>query len=331
MLYTSRMANQQLVDYINAQRAKGVSRDAINAALLGAGWSSTDVTQAMDAVFGAATAASVSPVAPAGAATPSTSSASAGAFFSAKPAQPQSGVMGTGPVSFQPKTTTPVSSPFGSSTPSSFSAPSGSKATTVFSASASDDISSGHHISKPIIAAVIVVVLLLIGGLSYWYFGSSATPSPQAGTVDQTSFDALTQTANELRAQIGQLTTNAANAENQLSIFAATTTKEIPLTVRGTVQLSAAKVFTLTTDHNILITIANSKDAKLVTVLTPLVGTTVELQGTHPPVSASLTVIAVNGAPLVAPTPAPTSTPATTPTPAATPVPTPTPAAPSTT
>ena len=298
------MANQQLVDYINAQRAKGVSRDAINAALLGAGWSAADVTGAMDQVFGAAVAAPATPSMGAAA-----SSSGIGSYAAPKTVQPFGSAAPSGPVSFQPKTTAPVSSPFGSSLPTSFTAPSTASAS---AASFESDAPTEHHLSKPLIAAVIVVVLLLIGGLAYWYFGSSATaPSAPSGQLDQTAFDALTQNNNELKTQVAQLTTKSANAENQLSLFASTTTREVPFTVRGTVQQSPAKVFTVTTDHNIVITVANSKDAKVIAALTPLVGTTAEVQGTHPPVSAQLTLTAVNGAPLTVPVAA-TTTSATT-------------------
>jgi hypothetical protein len=282
------MANQQLVDYINAQRAKGVGRDAINAALIGAGWNQADVSAAMDSVFPATT--------PGVAAVPG-SMARSTAPFSTTPGASSTAGFSTGPVAFSPQPSKPVSSigsPMGSSLPSSFSAP---RTTPVTAA----DLSAPqeHHLSKPLIAAIIVVVLLVIGGLAYWYFGNS-TPTPAAPGVASTAStgntDQVTQANSQLQSQVTQLQAQVTNDENQLSIFAATTTKEVPLTIHGTLQqASSTKVFTLTTDRNIILVVSNSKDPKVVSALGSLVGTTVELTGTHPPVSALLKVTAVNG------------------------------------
>src|SRR5262245_50951021 len=112
------MANQQLVDYINAQRTKGVARESINAALLGAGWSAADVNQAMDAAYGPAqpaVAASPTPVTSPVSASPisSPTSPAANTFF--KPAASQQPT--SGPVSFQAKPASNIS-PFSAASPS---------------------------------------------------------------------------------------------------------------------------------------------------------------------------------------------------------------------
>jgi len=112
-----------------------------------------------------------------------------------------------------------------------------------------------------------------------------------------------------LGTQNGQLTAQVAELKNELSIFHATTSASVPLTIEGTLQLNAAKVFTLTTAENILLAVSNSKEAKVVSALTPLVSTKVTLSGTHAPLSTQLKVTAVNGSPFVDATA--TSTPAT--------------------
>lgn len=277
------MANQQLVDYINAQRAKGVARDAINAALLGAGWSAADVGQAMDTAFSPSPAAAT-----AGATSPASST-----FF--KPTQ--SSQPTAGPVSFQARPVSTVS-------PLNTSRPVEPVVTT-----------EEHHLSKPLVAGVIVVVLLAIGGLAYWYFGGEpGAPTPATGSGEQSAVDQLTKTNADLQAQAGQMTAQIADLENQLSIFASGTTQEAPLTIRGTIQqATTTKIFTLTTNRNITVVVANSKDAKVVAALTTLIGASAELQGTHPSASAQLTVTHVNSTPLAtAPAATGTTTGATT-------------------
>ena len=160
----------------------------------------------------------------------------------------------------------------------------------------------------PVIAAIAVVVLLAAGAIAYFAFGGDAT-SPVPAGADAETVNQLTQSNTALRAQVTDLTAEIEDLENNLSVFRSTTSAAVPLTIRGTVAEAAGR-FTLTTSQEIVLTVANSAAADVATALRPFAGSEVEVTGTHPGGSPSLTVTHVNGISVAAAQA--TTTPATT-------------------
>ena len=88
-----------------------------------------------------------------------------------------------------------------------------------------------------------------------------------------------------------------------------------PFALRGLVG-QAKGIYNLTTINGLVLSVKNSKDAKLDFSLKPFIGANVELAGTHIPGAYDITVQMVNGSELQS---APTSTPPTATTTPATP------------
>ncbi len=282
------MANSQLTAYVNAQLDKGVARDAITQALIGAGWVQADVEAAVAEVVqqrGVAVAqpvASVNPV-----------------------AQVQPTVTTYNPIttaSPSAAASSPMSSPVTSSasvTPASFFATTPS-ITTVDTAATTPKRSLTWLF---ILVAVILAVGIAIAGAYVFLGGSgSGVASLTADPAMQQELTTTQQERDQLRGEVSTLSENVTALANELSIFQATTTPNVPLTIRGTLSTTTANAWILTTKNSIVLTITNMKEPGMLTTLTPLKGAEVELTATHAGGSPLLKVSKVNGS-SVAPIP----------------------------
>ena len=293
------MQNQQLVDYIKQQLQGGVQKDAVRKALLDAGWPQADVDDSMK--------------------TAEPASATVGASASAQTAFNPSAAMSVGGGS----SALPDVKPFASAK---------SNLDSFTPASADEEADKPRHswsrIGMSVMAAVIVI---LLGALVYVYYslnGRVTTASGESATITSQLSDMQQQVAKltndnaGLTTQVATLTADNQVLSDEALFFSPDKDMAADYTISGMIG-SASGVFTLTTAHHILITVKNSKDAKVVSALTPLVGQNASLTGKRKPGVPELTVSAVNGAVLTAPAPASTSTPpaAGTPPPAAPPAP----------
>lgn len=277
------MANTQLIAYVTAQLDKGVAREAITQALIGAGWLPADVESAVTEVVQQRGATGVSPVA------------------------------ATQPVaSFSPAATTATTTTTTTTSPASSVTPASFFATT--SAASSFDANAGGVVNQPkrsltwlFILVGIILALGIIGGLVYAFMGgATAAPITEIGGGDQALLTTQ-QERDQLRAEVNTLSQSVTEMTNELSIFQATTTVAVPLTIKGTLSTTTANAWTLTTGHAIVLTISNAKDAAVAAALTPLKGAVVELTGTHAAGSTLLKVTAINGSAITTSTPAATT------------------------
>lgn len=281
------MINQQLVDYIKQQMQAGVAGDAVRKALTDAGWPPADVDDSMRAATPAAAQVSqpvsqptINPVVAMGGV-----EAPAGSSVAARSA----------------------STPVGSSVASDkfFAKPAAA------SQMLSDEDDDHPSVKKFIVIMAVmgVVILLLAGALAFVYFNlngqleaaqGGAVPSGDTASLQQ-QVSQLTGEKTDLATQVQTLTAGNQEALSELSFFTAatsgTSTAPVSATVKGMLSGNASTTFALTTAHNVKILVANSKDAKVAAVLTPLLAGTdpVTLSGTHLPASLNLTVTAVNG------------------------------------
>jgi hypothetical protein len=329
------MVQDSLVEYISSQTKLGVAREAIKAALVGAGWQAADVEDTLKKVEGSA-----KPAMPAGAMGPSVAGGGMGA--SARSAEPQSirvsdliSSSGSGDSFFSKnpaasvKPAAPAIMSSGSSSTlatiasaakgSSKSSSGGSKPFDVASmsvekAAGKQSFSAGK---KPIgLIIAIVVAVIFAAGAGYLYFENTSLGS-QVTTLNSQSANITSQVTN-LTTQVATL--NASNtaltAENaslsatnadlltNLSFVAA------PPDVSSTASVSISgsvvyikPLYVLTTSYGVTAYVKNSSDAQVAAALKPLLAgassstasTTVTLTGTHDSGSSYITVTAVNG------------------------------------
>ena len=318
------MVNPQLAEYVKQQIQLGVPKEAIKSTLVTSGWPEADVNEAL----GPSSAQPVvsQPVAAASISSPAISSI-------AKPAigAPAAVASGPSPVTrdiFKPKNEPvfgikPVANakpeaktdakpfeskiqPMTSSDPNVFIAP--------------DAASYSSRSSRSWVLPGILGVLFVVsaGAAAYFFLQTQGLeveggilPSPDGGSDQQVS--ALTSERDQLRGQITALTDENNDLAAQLAIFAtpagATTTV---FTLSGTLSGGDKVPYVLTTARSVAFSVKNSKDAKVIAALKPVVGRTVELSGTYTPGSKDLTVTAVDGTPVNPPAP-PAGTSTTTP------------------
>jgi|GEM_PF-5731637 len=277
------MANSQLTAYVTAQLDKGVSRDAITQALIGAGWVQADVEAAVGEVMQQrAGGASVQPVETASAAQP----------FQAQPLQQPAAAQPISYAATEPAASTVTSPATATVTPASFFATSSS---TPIDGSVA--LAPKRSMAWLFILVGIILALGIIGGVVYAFFlsGSADLPSVTDQNAQGQQLQTLQQERDQLQGQVSGLTASVTDLENQLGIFVPSTSATVPLTIRGNLASTTASSFTLETSRGIVLTVSNGKDASVAAVLAPLVGAEVELTGTHAPGSTLLKVTAVNG------------------------------------
>ena len=302
MVYNKDMVQEQLVDYISAQLKSGVSRDAVKAALVAAGWAAADIEDTFKKVEGAAkpsmpaagaTPAVTSPqsirvsdlISASGAATSFSVGSASGPAAAAKPAAKTDNVLK--PQSMKPASMDAVMS------------------------------AGGPGKKKPILTIALIVVIAALAGLSGYLYYQNMAISGQASSVGAAGADVAAQVASltdqvqaldasntALTAQIASLNDENAVLKSNLSFVALL--KEGTSTETSSIsgQLTGGKLsYLLTTPYGITVYVQNAKDPNVIAALKPLVGTTtaVTLGGTHIPGSQYLTVVTVNGTPVSAP------------------------------
>lgn len=271
------MVNQPLVDYIKQQAEGGVSADVVRKALLDAGWPEGDVSDSMTAALPAA-APSLGPQEPAAEA------------FDPVAAM---GAASTGGVVFG-----------------------GAAATEPVSKERFFDDSHLEEHHRPAASRIAMLVMgaliIVLGGtLAYIYLslngklslaaGESATNANQASTL-RSQAQKLAEEKNELAGRVQTLSGEREALMEEVMFFAVSataTSSEAAAAIRGTIT-AANGVYTLTTPHNIRITVKNSKDVRVDGGLKPLIGSTATLTGTRRPGLAEITVTGINGDPVVA-------------------------------
>ena len=290
------MANQQLIDYIKGQTAAGVSETDIRKILKDAGWPDAEVEDGFKNSKG------VSAASPAVSAVAASQPAAAKPMEAAK-AEPKKesmsfdfmtnpGGMSSMPAAGTPKEKSKDAKPMAMSADL---APAGKKAS-----------------SLPWIVAGVAVVLMI--GVGIYFYMQSGTASSQVDTLNAANTALTSQLAALKNSTVSMDDFNSAKADagevsNELSLFinsGAGTSTPVRFDLNGLVGLVKAQ-YTLTTPHGIVLTVKNSKDAKVDAALKPLIGGTAELSGTHIAGTYEITVDSLGGAPL--PTPASSTAP----------------------
>lgn len=274
------MAQQQLVDYIKQQIGLGVTRETITGSLRDAGWTESDIREAM---------AGLSPQSSPGAASPPAKAQSV-----AKPTE-------TSPKSDRgiPTVTIDIVEP--------------RKGESVFQPEAEAVPDPGSLIAlaaskkkshKGVVLGIVFgALIILFGGAGAFFYmkGEDAekrlTALGAEHAAQKGEIEALTKAVAELTDAKAILANENTDLLNQLSVFR---TAGMPagasagITVRGVVAFEKNQ-YTLTTNKGIVLFVKNSRDAKLDAILNPLAGNEAEITGTHPLGSRDVTVTAVNG------------------------------------
>ncbi|MBI5220394.1 MAG: hypothetical protein HY978_00970 [Candidatus Liptonbacteria bacterium] len=272
------MPNQQLVGYIKQQLQNNVGKEAITAALLGAGWSQVDVSEAMQLATGSTPAPA--PVAPPGPA-------------------PSASVFSANEVIFQPETVSPPVVVAGAP------AVAGPMAATVIPTSAP----AGHVSRRWFLSAIVLGVMAAVfAGISaFLYFGNSdsgtrlATLSRDNGKLSN-QLSELTASKKDMDTRFVKQAADVDDLSNQLAVFASptgsspTSTEELAVKLRGILGISSGGDFFLTSSRNVIFPIKGFRDAKTQEDAKPLVSTLVDITGTHLSGSKLVTVTSIKTA-----------------------------------
>ncbi len=292
--------NQQLKDYINQQTKLGVLKDTIKSSLLEAGWNEGDVTQAMaEAESGVQVAAPLTPAQP---------------FFKlAEPVAKSSPVPFVTSDIFQAKNE-PIFQSAEIGKPG-ISNSSETKPQIILSSMKGKPTGGGGKL-LPIILAVLSVALL--GGNIYFFMQNGGLNSKidslnNEKASSESQIASLAADKKNLTDQIGSLNKTISDFDNQLSLYGwppnVSETQELPITIKGVLGGGGRALYFLITNKNIMVIVKNSKDSKVDEILKPLLGTQVEISGTHLVKSDSVTVTTVNGSLLLSLQSVSTSTP----------------------
>ena len=320
------MVQEQLSEYVSSQLKLGVSRDAIKAALIGAGWMAVDVEDTLKKIEGAGKPASVTSATSPVIISQKPSSSMSGSSSVSKPNELQSIRMSDLVSASQTASPSPAAAaastnqksqgtagPVGMSSLQNKPLDLGKPKTMA----ASMETAPAQKRKLPLMMIVGIVLLLgFAGSAAFFYFENNALAAKVAqlgsASADVTSrMTTLTgqvqtlQTSNtELTAQATALTADNAVLKTNLSFAvvppnSSSTPASETVSISGTLT-SGKTSFTLTTQYGIVVFVKNAQDPKLVAVLVPLVTAKqpVMLTGTHVPGSQFLTVTAVNGAAL---------------------------------
>jgi len=356
------MIQDQLIEYISSQTKLGVSRDAIKSALVGVGWQAVDIEDTLkkiesDKAQPVTVAAQAQPVAqksPVQTMQSTPSSASTSKPLSQSPLtsfSPSDIVGGAKSMQSQPVRM----GDFVSSTAQSSAKDFFDKKPTIDSNTGKTKANVSEYPQKTkggkvmtITEGVIIVGLAALSGFLYFQKntlsakinalgGQSSDVTSQAANLTA-QIQTLTSSNSNLTTQVTSLTSENADLQANISFLAVPTagpSSTIQVATTTTVQVSGIlggggkSLYTVMTTYGVKVSVKNSSDIRVSTALTPLVGTQVQLSGTHLSGSALLTVSDINGSPLqdvsstpaqstsstTVPTPAPTTNTSTTPTP----------------
>ncbi|HVU80359.1 MAG TPA: hypothetical protein VHD37_03285 [Candidatus Paceibacterota bacterium] len=163
------MINPQLLDYVRAQRASGLSKEAITQALAQGGWTAQDVSEAFMAIDGVQTPPPPPPAAPAAPAAPTMQAAApvTAASVSTSPAPAGPRVITPPPGAAQPGVPPlqPLGSQFGNMTTTPVQPRPVMAASEMSTARVAQK--KGHGLMW---AIVLIVLLLIAGGAAFAYF-----------------------------------------------------------------------------------------------------------------------------------------------------------------
>jgi ribosomal protein L12E/L44/L45/RPP1/RPP2 len=315
------MVQDQLVEYITSQLKAGVSGETIKATLVAAGWQSVDVDDTLKKIQSPAVAAA-QPMA-VSASSPSAMATGPKPISTAK-IEPQtirvSDLVSASDKVVSMSATKPIDTRAEST--KKFLTPNVAPGATSYQAPAVRSSSRG-----PITTEILLGILMIVfGALAVYLFLANRGLSGQVSMLTAQSTGVSTQVStlqNQLDASTTALTAEVASATtaNQelaldLSFYAiptgsATTPTSTTMLV-GLVSGSTGS-YVITTPNGARVRVLNSKDPKVATLMSPLVGatTTVPFGGTYTPGIAAITLTEVNGVSLIAP-PAVSGTPTST-------------------
>ena len=323
------MVQDSLVEYISSQVKLGVGRDAIKASLTGAGWQASDVDDTFKKIDGGPSA---QPVASASSkptsAFPATGMSSkandlpmirVSDLISASPtASPAAKPATVSPSAGKPTaTTTPVSSAPASMMAKAFPQKAAStvdlKSMSVASSSpVGSSLKTGSGLMMKIVLIAVAVVFAGLAGFFYW---QNTTLAGKVASLNAMSSDvtgkmaalnsqvaAFTASTTALTASVDTLTAQSNQLSLELSFYAVppggSAANIGPVTLSGTISGGGKAAYALTTSYGTKVYVQNSKDAKVIAALGPVVGTSIELAGTYIQGSQNITATAVNGTPL---------------------------------
>jgi hypothetical protein len=330
------MIQDQLVEYVSSQMKLGISRDAIKSALVGVGWQTADVEDTLKKVEGDKTQPAVMAAQPTAMAQkpsvqmgqsmplgdPLSRLSSPLASFS-----PSDIVGGTKNTPSQPvRMSDFVSGPAQAQSPAkSFfdkkpaSAEREDLGKMMSGASEYPPKAKGGKIMA-IIEAVVIVGLAALSGFLYF---QNNTLGAKVNLLGGQSSDVTSQVSNltaqvqtftasnaNLTAQVASLTAENTDLQTSLSFvtipFAApsigSSTPSAAITsvqVNGVLHGGGSVLYFVTTASGVKVYVKNSNSTGISTALAPLLGTNVQLSGTHLLGSALLTVLSINGLPVI--------------------------------
>jgi hypothetical protein len=162
---------------------------------------------------------------------------------------------------------------------------------------------------------VIIFMALLIaglGGLSWLLYQNNSALKTQVNTI-MTQLSSITgeQTSNSqsLVSQIAALQDQTQDLDSQLALFLPrSATSTATTTLKGVIGGGGKLNYTLTTSKGIVVSVKNSKDAKVAATLSPLVGLSTVITGIPTAGAREITVTLVNGFEPSLPTPPPFAT-----------------------
>ena len=304
------MLQQQIVEYAKAQLGLGMSEEVIRNALVEAGWTLQDVN---DSITSAAQKNTPEIMKPTSAATSFPTSVSrTGAQSSGPSSQPlnlKDLFKGSGKDGASFTATANVSKAKVFETPAVSAGVSSLKKVGAesFSSQKSQGISGG--ISKIIKVVVVIVALASVAAAVFLYVDNKKLADQvvtlttegitmrTAASGVSTQLTNLTASKQEVDKQLSDALKETNQLRSELSFF-------LPLpqggtfTLKGALSMDDRGQYALTTANGLRVAVKNSKDAKVDSVLKPLVGQAVEIFGTHTALSKDVVVSAVNGAPI---------------------------------
>ena len=303
------MANQQLIDYIKQQLKVGVSKEVIKDALLAAGWTQTDIDDAMKN-FDVKTPSSVPPIV--------TSD-----IFQPKdmpvfePGKSKSAVLPIERSRSAEEVKKEEVKKAEENKPKSESVIQ-IKDTVVLKKSESKAEPQPKPFSKApatvflsviknspwrlVLTIAMAAVIIALAGIAVILYKNNLGLQKQIEDINISNGElgntitSINQDFENSNREIVALKAENEDLEMQLSIFAilSTSTEPIPVTVKGLLSGGDKTSYSITTTKGIIVYVKNSKEANVNSVLKPLLGTNIEIYGTHAQGSRDITVTKIN-------------------------------------
>ena len=312
------MVQQQIVEYAKTQLGLGISEEVVKNALIQAGWSSADVEDSIKSVAPKKSATSFSPVSTS--TSPASRPSSSGQGVSSNQQINLKDIFGgASKESISVAASSPASSISSSSSvkaklPETLMAK--KQVSTLAMGSAVSSSAKPGGISKVVLIVLAILALVGVGGSIYFYMNVSklngqiaALTADNSITVSQTtSLSAqvadLNKSKDDLQSQLTASMENADELRGQLLFFVApapasgtaTSSAQVSFSLKGVLTFDSRSVqYMVSAPSGLKVSIKNSRDQKVETVLRPLIGTSIEISGTHAKLSKEVTINSVNG------------------------------------